>query len=229
MARFKDLGPQDWEASRNYRRGEERNGRYRSQRASRPSYDASDLEPEGRFDWDEEEERPRTARRPRSYREQRGRSGLRVFDRTLQITHIWLNEIVDELGPDKHHAWKVLSIVLHKLRDRLPIGVAAHLGAQLPLLVRGVYYDQFTPARQPTDCDLEEFLSEVAEWLSDARPTDPRDAVQAVFRTLSLHVADGTIAHVQDALPKDLRTFWWNAEEAGAPPRRPRGSRHFQA
>src|SRR6185369_686049 len=46
-------------------------------------------------------------------------SGLEVFDRTLETTHIWLNEICNDLGPDKQVAWKVLSTVLHKLRDRL--------------------------------------------------------------------------------------------------------------
>ena len=79
-------------------------------------------------------------------------NGLEVFDKTIQTTHIWLNEITEVIGPHRQLAWKVLSTVLHKLRDRLPVEVAAHLGAQLPLLVRGVYYDQFQPAKQPTRC-----------------------------------------------------------------------------
>lgn len=86
-------------------------------------------------------------------------TGLDVFDRTLQTTNIWLDEIMEVLGPDRQVAWKVLSVVLHKLRDRVPVEVAAHLGAQLPLLVRGVYYDQYQPAKQPTDCkNIEEFV-----------------------------------------------------------------------
>ena len=66
-------------------------------------------------------------------------NGLEVFDKTLDTTHVWLKEIMADLGPDKQVAWKVLSTVLHKLRDRLSINLAAHLGAQLPLLIRGVY------------------------------------------------------------------------------------------
>ena len=53
-------------------------------------------------------------------------TGLQVFDRTLQITHIWLDEIMADIGPDRQVAWKVLTVVLHKLRDRLPIELAAH-------------------------------------------------------------------------------------------------------
>ncbi|KAB0266261.1 DUF2267 domain-containing protein [Microvirga brassicacearum] len=76
-------------------------------------------------------------------------SGLDVVDKTLQATNLWLKEISDELGPDRKVAWKVLSVVLHKLRDRIPVELSTHLGAELPLLVRGVYYDQFEPAKQP--------------------------------------------------------------------------------
>jgi uncharacterized protein (DUF2267 family) len=65
-------------------------------------------------------------------------TGLDVFDKTLQTTNIWLDEIVAAIGPDRRVAWKVLSTVLHKLRDRMPLELSAHLSAELPLLVRGV-------------------------------------------------------------------------------------------
>ena len=140
-------------------------------------------------------------------------TGLNVFDKTLQTTNAWLNEIRAAIGPDRQLAWKVLSVVLHKLRDRMPVELSAHLGAELPLLVRGVYYDQFEPAKQPTKCNLEEFVAEVSEWLSDVRPMDPRKAIRAVFTLLSRHIPHGQIAKVQEALPNDLRAFWTSAQE----------------
>ena len=140
-------------------------------------------------------------------------TGLDVFDKTLQTTNIWLNEISEEIGPDRQVAWKVLSIVLHKLRDQLPIELAAHLGSQLPLLIRGVYYDQFEPAKQPIDCNnAEEFATEVAEWLSDTRPIDPHAAIVAVFGVLSRHVAEGQIVKIRNALPKGLQGSWESVE-----------------
>jgi uncharacterized protein (DUF2267 family) len=149
-------------------------------------------------------------------------TGLDVFDKTLQTTNIWLNEITDRIGPDRQVAWKVLSTVLHKLRDRLPVELAAHVGAQLPLLVRGVYYDQFEPAKLPVDCRTpEEFTAEVAEWLSDIRPVDPEEAIAAVFGVLGRHLSEGQIAKVRGALPKGLGMLWDGADarmltEAGA-------------
>jgi uncharacterized protein (DUF2267 family) len=149
-------------------------------------------------------------------------TGLEVFDKTLQTTNIWLNEIMERIGPDRQLAWKLLSTVLHKLRDRLPIELSAHLGSQLPLLVRGAYYDQFEPARQPTDCDSHEaFVAEVAEWLGDTRPVDPEEAIAAVFAVLTRHVSEGQIVKVRNALPKAIRLAWDGADarqlaEAGA-------------
>jgi uncharacterized protein (DUF2267 family) len=136
-------------------------------------------------------------------------TGLEVFDKTLQTTNIWLGDIMRTIGPDRHAAWKVLSVVLHKLRDRLPVEVAAHLSAELPLLIRGVYYDQYEPARQPTGCrNLDEFIHEVRAWLADARPTNAKEAIAAVFATLSHHVSEGQIVKVQGALPESIRQFW---------------------
>jgi uncharacterized protein (DUF2267 family) len=140
-------------------------------------------------------------------------TGLDVFDKTLQTTHIWLDEIMAATGPDRQIAWKILSTVLHKLRDRLPVELAAHLGAQLPLLVRGVYYDQYRPARQPMECNsADEFVAEVAEWLSDIRPVDPEEATKAVFALLSRHVSPGQVMKVKDALPRSIRMLWDGVE-----------------
>lgn len=142
-------------------------------------------------------------------------TGLEVFDKTLQTTNIWLDEIMDAIGPDRHTAWKVLSTVLHKLRDRLQPDLAAHLAAQLPLLVRGAYYDLYEPAKQPTDSHTaQEFVGEVAEWLADSRPLDPKLAITAVFDVLERHVSAGEIDNVRQALPKGIRDLWPAAQAA---------------
>jgi uncharacterized protein (DUF2267 family) len=136
-------------------------------------------------------------------------TGLEIFDKSIQTTNIWLDELTDRLGPDRQVAWKVLSTVLHKLRDRLQPELAAHLGAQLPLLVRGAYYDLYQPAKQPTDIKTrKEFVEEVAKWLSDARTVDPVEAITAVFDLLDHHISQGQIEKVRQALPHSIRELW---------------------
>jgi uncharacterized protein (DUF2267 family) len=145
--------------------------------------------------------------------------GLDVFDKTLQTTHIWLNEIGEQLIPDKQLSWRVLGVVLRNVRDQLPVELSAHLGAELPLLIRGAYYDQYRPAAQPLrDRDLDLFIERVDAELQDNRPVDPRDAVRVVFATLSRHIPRGQIDKIQDALPQRLRDFWHSAEEGVTPP-----------
>ena len=56
-------------------------------------------------------------------------TGLDVFDKTIQTTNIWLDEIMEDMGPDRQVAWHTLGAVLRTLRDRLPPDLAAHLGA----------------------------------------------------------------------------------------------------
>jgi uncharacterized protein (DUF2267 family) len=136
-------------------------------------------------------------------------TGLEVFDKTVQTTNIWLKEINDEIGPDRHIAWHVLGAVLRCLRDRLPLELAAHLGAELPLLVRGAYYDQFRPAEQPRRIrSREEFTGLVAEALSDVRPIDPETATSAVLSVLTRHLPAGQVRKVREALPEGIRTLW---------------------
>jgi uncharacterized protein (DUF2267 family) len=142
------------------------------------------------------------------------RSGLDVFDKTLQTTHIWLDELMQEIGPDRQVAWHVLGVVLRVLRDRLPIELAAHLGAQLPLLIRGAYYDQWRPADQPQRLRTrEEFLERVGQELANTRPVNVAQATAAVFGLLSRHVDAGQVEKVRGALPNEVRAIWPDREE----------------
>jgi uncharacterized protein (DUF2267 family) len=143
--------------------------------------------------------------------------GLEVFDKTIHITNTWLAEMMKTLGPDRQVAWHALGAVLRALRDRIPLGLAAHLGAQLPLLVRGTYYDQWRPSEQPQKWrSVDEFFSIVSGELSNLRPVDVRDAVHAVFQVLNHFVDPNQVAKVREALPEDVRRLWpLNKAEGG--------------
>ncbi len=145
--------------------------------------------------------------------------GLDVFDRSAQATHIWLNEITDRIGPDRKLAWHVLSVVLRVLRDRLRPEDAAHLAAQLPLFVRGAFYDQYRPSQQPlTLRSRDEFVQRVETSLGDVRPIDPDAATQAVFAVLQHHLDPGEITKVRHALPEEIRALWPAPASAGDVP-----------
>jgi uncharacterized protein (DUF2267 family) len=142
-------------------------------------------------------------------------TGLDVFDKTLQTTNIWLDEIMAGIGPSRQLAWHVLGATLRALRDRLPLEDAAHLGAQLPLLIRGVYYDQWQPELQPTrERHQQEFLARVGDGLRDVRPVNVKEATQTVFGVLARHIAEGQARKVAGALPAEIRALWPSPEDA---------------
>jgi uncharacterized protein (DUF2267 family) len=136
-------------------------------------------------------------------------TGLDVFDKTLQTTNIWVDEITAETGPDRQHAYHVLRAVLHALRDRLPIELSAHLSAQLPLLVRGIYYDSWHPQPDTSrERSQEAFLEHIGRGLEGIRPTNPEQAARAVFNVIGRHVTGGEARKVREALPTEIRALW---------------------
>ena len=138
-------------------------------------------------------------------------TGVDVFDRTLQTTHIWLNEIGEHpsLAPDKQLSWHVLGAVLRAIRDNVPVELAAHFGAELPLLVRGAYYDQFRPEVQPRRLrSREAFLKAISDELATSRPVDPADAARAVFKVLAHYLNPDQIRKIRMALPEPARALW---------------------
>ncbi len=138
-------------------------------------------------------------------------TGLDVFDKTLQTTHTWLNEIgeCDGIGPDKQRAYHALRAVLFALRDRLTVEEAAHLVSQLPILVRGIFWDAYRPAGKPERIRTQEdFIAKVAEHLGQIGPMDPRGAARAVFRVLDRHVPRGEMDEVKQQLPEEIRVLF---------------------
>ena len=107
-------------------------------------------------------------------------------------------------------AYHVLRAVLHALRDRLPLNLAAHLGAQLPLLVRGIYYDFWHPQPETSrERKQEAFLEHVRAGLEDTWPIDVVVQVDpGPCRDHGRHVTEGQVEKVRQALPKDIQALW---------------------
>ena len=137
-------------------------------------------------------------------------TGVDVFDTTLQKTSVWLNGVMEEMGwEDRHRAYSVLRAVLHALRDRLIVDEAVNLGAQLPMLIRGFYYEGWRPEGRPFKYrHKEEFFAQVAKTLPGMEQAELERAVRAVFKVLSSQVTGGEIAQVRDQLPTGVREFW---------------------
>jgi uncharacterized protein (DUF2267 family) len=133
-----------------------------------------------------------------------------LFSNTLQKTHIWLKDLAEELRwDDQHQAYLALRATLHALRDRLTVEEAAHLGAQLPMLVRGLYYEGWGPAGKPVkDRHKEEFCAHVQEYFRKEEGIDAEKIVRGVFKMLSRRITEGEIEDIKHIMPPELRELW---------------------
>src|SRR5262249_39062981 len=105
--------------------------------------------------------------------------------------------------------------VLHALRDRLQIGLAVHLGAQLPLLVRGLYYDQWQPSEHTLkQRSAEQVLDHVSRRLADIRPVNVKDATHVTLQGLNHPLDPPQAEKVRQALPENIRAWWPAGAEA---------------
>src|SRR5579875_2072450 len=135
---------------------------------------------------------------------------VEVIDTTVQKTYTWLKEIAETLGTtDRHRAYRALRAVLHALRDRLPVDEAAQLGAQLPMLVRGIYYEGWDPSHKPLkERHKEEFLAHIRQELRGEPEPDTERIARAVFAVLARRVTEGEIEDVKHLLPAEIRELW---------------------
>jgi uncharacterized protein (DUF2267 family) len=145
-------------------------------------------------------------------------TGLPVFDESVQLANLWLNELMESADwDDKQRAYRLLRATLHALRDRLPAHEAAHLGAQLPMLIRGFYYDGWRMRdRAPKERTKAEFLAHVDAAFKQDPNADTEELVRDVFKLLTRRISSGEIADVKGVLPPEIRALWPPESDAAA-------------
>lgn len=135
---------------------------------------------------------------------------MSTFDRTLQKTHMWLNELSAQMAWEgEEKAYAALRATLHALRDRLPPVEAAELGAQLPMLIRGFYYEGWTPTGKPLkERRKKQFLAHIDEELRDRRLGNPEEIARSVFKVLKHRITQGEMQDVTHILPREIRKLF---------------------
>lgn len=144
-------------------------------------------------------------------------NGLKVFDRTLEKTHQFINDVSAAINvQDKHITMIGIKAVLHTLRDRIPLEEAVQLGSQLPVLLAGFYYQGWKPSVTPTkERSLTAFVDKVKENLPEGDyPIDIQALIEGVFMILSQSISKGEIEEVINMLPKDVQSLWSNPTTA---------------
>lgn len=138
-------------------------------------------------------------------------TGLPIFDKTVQKSMKLIERVKEEANlEDTHVAFQGMRATLRALRDRLTVDEAVHIGAQLPNLITGYYYEGWKPSATPKKYrSKEEFLEQVRNYLEDVNPTlDAEHITQGVFRVLSEQISEGQVEDIISIFPKELRELW---------------------
>jgi uncharacterized protein (DUF2267 family) len=137
-------------------------------------------------------------------------SGISTIDHAPQVVAEWLNLLQNDLGwGDRGKAYLLLRQTLHTLRDFLTVEEAADLAAQLPVLIRGIFYEGWVPSRCPVEPrSVDAFLDRVMKPFHDDPPIEPDVAVASVFSLLRRQISPGEFEQISKALRQSLRDLW---------------------
>ena len=134
---------------------------------------------------------------------------LPVLDHAVQQINVWLKKLMaDHHFHDRHQAYSALRAVLHALRDRMTAEQAVHFGAQLPTIIRGIYYEGWHIGEGPSgERQIDDFAQVIAKELPPQFPRDAVGTAKAVFDLLWQEIDPGATAKVIDSLPVPLRAL----------------------
>ncbi|HEY7250063.1 MAG TPA: DUF2267 domain-containing protein [Methylomirabilota bacterium] len=132
-----------------------------------------------------------------------------IIEHSNEKANAWVNEVTRELGiDDRKDAFRMLRAFLHALRDRLTVDEAAQLAAQLPTLIRGIYYEGWHPSATPQPYrDARTFLERIAQEADLAGETEASYAVQGLAAVLRRRISEGELDDVLHALPPEVRAL----------------------
>ena len=136
--------------------------------------------------------------------------GLKIIDTAAGDTNTWVNEV--DYRTDwgtKQRSYRLLRQVLHVIRDHLSVDEAAQFGAQLPTLIRGIYYEGWDPSKTPV---IERSPDGFIERVQAAFQADPMDdaehAIAAVIDVLDAHISEGQMDNVKHTFTKKIRALF---------------------
>ncbi|MGY2118317.1 DUF2267 domain-containing protein [Nocardia gipuzkoensis] len=133
----------------------------------------------------------------------------------VHTAHEWLRTLADGLATeDRAFAHRALRAWLHTVRDRIGVNAAAHLSAQLPELLRGIFYEGWVPARVPVPHDVPSFLDQFAREAGVSRD-EAYALAGAVTDALAELFSPGQLDHVFALLPEDMRAILRGTDLAG--------------
>jgi uncharacterized protein (DUF2267 family) len=121
----------------------------------------------------------------------------------------WIDDLMRRLGwQDRERVYLALLATLHALRDCLTRDEAAYIGAQLPTLLRGLYYEGWHPSAGPATRSRSAFLERIHDGVRRDPGVDTEQVARAVFALLAARLPAVEIENAKAATPSVLHNLW---------------------
>ncbi|TDK49889.1 DUF2267 domain-containing protein [Antarcticimicrobium luteum] len=136
--------------------------------------------------------------------------GLKIIDESVQQANIWVNAVDAATGwENKQRAYRLLRSVLHGVRDHLSVDEAAQLAAQMPALIRGIYYDGWNPSKTPVKLRTRDaFIARIQKDFEPDPLGDAPEAIAAVMAVLRSHISAGEMEDVENGFTDQVRELF---------------------
>lgn len=127
----------------------------------------------------------------------------------VQAAEDWIDDLMRRLGwQDRERVYLALLATLHALRDCLARDEAIYIGAQLPPLLRGLYYDGWHPSTRPATRSRSGFLERIHDGVHRDPGVDTEQVARAVFALLAARLPTAEIEDAKAATPSVLHNLW---------------------
>jgi uncharacterized protein (DUF2267 family) len=135
--------------------------------------------------------------------------GIEELRGAVLATEEWIDELMRRLDwHDREGTYMALVAALHALRDGLPNDEAVYLGTQLPLLLRGLYYEGWHPSGRRQTKSRNAFLKRIHDGVHRDPAVDAEQVARAVFALLAAHLSAAELEDAKAATPTPLHNFW---------------------
>jgi uncharacterized protein (DUF2267 family) len=136
-------------------------------------------------------------------------SALEELDASVRATHDWIDDLLRRLGwHDRERAYLALVAALHALRDCLPRSEAVYVGAQLPALLRGLYYEGWHPGGRGSVKSRSAFLDRIHDGVHRDPGIDAEQVARAVLALLAARMPLAELEDARAATPQPLHSLW---------------------
>lgn len=135
-----------------------------------------------------------------------------TFERYVQKSDEFMREVARELGypEDTDKAYRVFRAVMHTVRDNITPEENLHFIAQLPMMIKAVYVDNW----KISDKNIrhrDAFLQKIQENNTNNNqrdlhtPDQTEEAVHKIFDVLKRHVSEGEMNDIMNMMPAEVQ------------------------